>query len=191
MELKSMIKVFGLFLLAVSMPVATFAQKQEKQPPKLPSAKELKKQSENATLRIPKGASFYIEPIEQNPNNYSLLLSDADNRSVATNFSLNQIQIFEAVMVEAKKFAENSESAGTVAAPMITRFVDKKEPSIIVDVEKAGLQSRFYVTLNCLNGKVTVDAGAIKRDGKEHQTMFANLLSRIQVLKSMALTPQI
>jgi hypothetical protein len=190
MESKSVIKVFGLFLLAVSMPVATFAQQQEKEPPKPPSAKELKRQSENATLKIPHGAGFFIQPIEEAPNNFSLLLSDADNRSVATSFTLNQIQIFEAVLIEAKKFAEGKEAVGTVDFPMITRFVDNKERSLIIDVEKAGIQSRFYITLNCLTGRVTVDAGAIKRDGKEHQTLFNNFLSRIQVLKTMALTPQ-
>jgi hypothetical protein len=186
MELKSVIKVFGLFLLAVLMPVSTFAQQQSKEIPKPPSQKELKKQSENATLKIPEGASFFIEPIEQNPNLFSLLLSDADNRSVAYSFSLNQIEIFEAVMVEAEKFAQTNEDAGTIHAPKITRFVDKKEPFLIVDVEKVGIQSRFYVTLNCLTGKVTVDAGTIKRDGKEHQTLFAKFLSRIQAVKATA-----
>jgi len=94
-------------------------------------------------------------------------------------------------MVEAEKFAKTSEAVGGVDAPQITRFVDKKEPSLVVDVEKAGIQSRFYVTINCLNGRLTVDAGAIKRDGKEHpQTLFSKILSRIQALNAAHKTQQ-
>jgi len=188
MELKSVIKVFGLLLLAVSMPVASFAQKEEKPRPKPPSQKELKRQSENANLKIPTGASFFLAPINDNPNHFSLLLSDADNRSVADSFSLNQIQIFEAVMIEAQKFAESNEGAGTIAVPTITRFVDKKESALIVDVEKAGMQSRYFITLSCLTGHITVEAGAFKRDSKEHETLFTKFLSRIQVVKTT--TPQ-
>ena len=183
-----MVKVVGLFLLVASLPFASFAQQKTIERPKEPSAKELKRQRDHATLKIPTGASFYIGPIEQSPNNFSLLLTDADNRNVACNFSMGQLEIFEAVMTEAKKFAESSEGLSKNNAPSITRFVDKKEPSFIVDVEKDGVQSKLYITLNCLTGNITVDAGTIKRDGKEHQTLFANLLSRIQVVK--ATTPQ-
>jgi beta-galactosidase GanA len=127
-----------------------------------------------------------MEPIEQHPNNFSILLSDADNRTVADSFSLSQIDIFEAVMIEAEKFAKTNEAAGAADAPKVTRFVDKKEPSLIVDVAKTGIESRFYVTLNCLTGHITVDAGAIKRDGKEHDALFYSMLSRIQALKTAA-----
>lgn len=183
-------KVFALFLLVVSMPIGALAQKEVKPAPKPPSAKELKKQSENASLKIPTGASFFIAPITDNPNHFSLLLGDADNRTVADSFTLAQIELFQSVMVEAQKFAENNEAAGTVDAPKITRFYDKKEPAIIVDVEKAGMQTRIFVTLSCLTGHITVEAGTFKRDGKEHQTPFSNFISRIQTVKTIATTPQ-
>lgn len=164
-------------------PIASFAQDKVKAPPKEMPLKEQLKLDKKAIIKIPSGASFYIAPIEQRPNNFSILLSDSDNRTVADSFSLSQIQIFEAVMIEAEKFAKTNEAAGAADAPTVTRFVDKKEPSFIVDVEKAGIQSKFYVTLDCLNGHLTVDAGTIKRDGKDHQTLFSNILSRIQALK--------
>jgi hypothetical protein len=182
--LTSAIKLFWLFLLIVFVPVASFAQEKVKAPPREMPVKEQLKLDKKAVIKIPSGASFYIAPIEQNPNHFSILLSDADNRTVADSFSLSQVQIFEAVMVEAEKFAKTSEAAGTADAPKVTRFVDKKEPSFIIDVEKAGMQSRFYVTLDCLGGHITVDAGAIKRDGKDHATLFSSILSRIQALKT-------
>jgi hypothetical protein len=188
MELKSVMKVFASLLLALSMPIASFAQDKVKERPRELSKRELKKLQESASLKIPGGASFFIERIEQQPNNFSLLLSDADNRSVADSFSLRQIQVFEAVMVEAIKFAESKEGVGTMDAPTVTRFVDKKEPSFIVDVEKAGIQSKFYITLDCLTGHLTVDAGTIKRDGKEHETLFSRLLLRFQDIQSMKST---
>lgn len=182
--MKSVIKLFLPSLLVVLVPVACFAQDKVKEPIREMPIKEQLKLDKKAIIKIPSGASFYISPVEQRPNYFSILLSDADNRTVADSFSLSQIQIFEAVMVEAEKFAKTNEAAGAADAPKVTRFVDKKEPSFIIDVEKAGLQSRFYVTLNCLGGHITVDAGAIKRDGKDHDTLFSKILSRIQALKS-------
>lgn len=176
-------KIFGLFLLSLLIPVASPGQQKVKGPVREMPMEEQLKLDKKAIIKIPSGPSFYIAPIEQSPNKFSILLSDADNRTVADSFSLDQIQIFEAVMIEAEKFAKTNEAVGTVAAPQITRFVDKKEPSFIVDVEKTGIQSRFYITLNCLNGHLTMDAGAIKRDGKEHQTLFSDILSRIQAQK--------
>jgi hypothetical protein len=184
------IRNFRLLLLIILVPVASFAQEKVKAPPREIPLKEQQKMDKMAIIKIPSGASFYIAPIEERPNNYSILLTDANNRTVADSFLASQIQIFEAVMVEAEKFAKTGEAAGTVDAPKITRFVDKKEPSFVIDVEKAGLQSRFYVTINCLNGKLTVDAGAIKRDGKEHQTLFSKILSRIQALNAAPQTQQ-
>ncbi|MFP5264247.1 MAG: hypothetical protein ACLGJB_20380 [Blastocatellia bacterium] len=178
-----MMKLFWLLLLIVLAPLGSFAQDKVKMPPSEMPMKEQLKLDKKAIIKIPSGASFYISPIEQRPNHFSILLSDADNRTVADSFSFGQIQVFEAVMVEAEKFAKTDEAAGTAAAPKVTRFVDKKEPSFIIDVEKAGAQSRFYVTLDCLNGHITVDAGAIKRDGKDHDTLFSRMLSRIQAVK--------
>jgi hypothetical protein len=176
-------KLFWLLLLIVLAPLGSFAQDKVKMPPSEMPLKEQLKLDKKAVIKIPSGASFYISPIEQRPSHFSILLSDADNRTVADSFSFGQIQVFEAVMVEAEKFAKTDEAAGTAAAPKVTRFVDKKEPSFIIDVEKAGAQSRFYVTLDCLNGHITVDAGAIKRDGKDHETLFSRILSRIQAVK--------
>jgi hypothetical protein len=184
--LKSVTKILGLLVLTVLVPIASPAQQKVKEPPKEMPLKDQLKLDRAAVMKIPSGPSFYIAPIEQHPNNFSILLSDADNRTVADSFSLAQIQIFEAVLIEAEKFAKTNEAVGTADAPVITRFVDKKEPSFVVDVEKAGIQSKFYVTLNCLNGQITVDAGTIKRDGKEHRTLFSTILSRIQALKSEA-----
>jgi hypothetical protein len=183
-------KLFWLLLLVLLAPVASFAQDKVKSPPKEMPMKEQLKLDKKATIKIPSGTGFYVSPIEQHPNHFSILLSDADNRTVADSFSFSQIQVFEAVMIEAEKFAKTNEAAGTPDAPKVTRFVDKKEPSFIIDVEKAGMQSKFYVTLDCLNGHITVDAGTIMRDGKDYDTLFYNILSRIQALKPMSVPQQ-
>ena len=183
--MKSVMKNFRLLLLIVLIPAGSFAQEKVKAPPKEIPLKEQQRMDKMAIIKIPSGPSFYIAPIRERPNSVSFLLSDAENRTLADSFLLSQLEVFEAVMVEAEKFAKTDEAAGTVDAPKITRFVDKKEPAFVVDVEKAGIRSKFYVTINSLTGHLTVDAGTIKRDGKEHApTLFSKILSRVRAVNA-------
>jgi len=172
-----------VFSLIVFVPSADSLgqEKREKQkpPPKQTTPKEIVP-SNKPILRAPTGPGFYLERIPETPNQYSLLLTDAEKRSVAGTFITPQLALFQALLVAAKDFGQTTESAGTTAKPVTTRFTDKGEPSFAIDVEKTATHSRFYVSMTCLAGKVTVDAGTIKRGSKDqgNPLMFA-ILSRV------------
>jgi hypothetical protein len=172
-----------IVVLALIMLVSSgdsFAQKKAKQPVKQPTPAEMHAASKRK-LTPPTGSNFYLEAVADAPNQYSLLLTDADKRAVAGTFLITQLTIFQALLVAAREFGETNESAGTTAKPVTTRFRDKNEPSFVVEVEKTATQSRFYVSMSCLAGKITVDAGAIKR-GSEDQgnPLFFTILSRVK-----------
>src|SRR5215216_533457 len=109
MELKKVMRVLGPILLAVLVPIASFAQQKTIEAPKELSKEEIKRLRASVQIKYATGGNFFIAPIVEQPNRFSFLLSDADNRTVADSFSLSQIQIFEAVMIEAKKFAGTGE----------------------------------------------------------------------------------
>jgi hypothetical protein len=169
-------------LLVLLVMLATpFGQKkqQPKRPPREVTPEQLERHKE--TIKPPTGASFYLERIADGHNQFSLLFTDADGRTVSGVFYLNQLSLFEALLVAASEFADTDEAVGTTAKPITTRFKDKKEPSFAVDVEKIGRHSRFYVSVNCLTGKLTVDAGAIKRGDKDRGSiLFLSILSRVK-----------
>lgn len=176
-------KLIGIILpvLAVLVTPATpFGQKQQpKRPPREITPEQIERHKE--TIKPPTGANFYLEKIADTRNQFSLLFTDADGRTVAGSFYVSQLSLFEALLVAAGEFAETEEAVGTAAKPITTRFKDKKEPSFAVDVEKIGRQSRFYVSVNCLTGKLTLDAGAIKRGDKDRgNILFLTILSRVK-----------
>lgn len=170
-----------LLVSAISLLMcASYAQeKQEKKKGRRPSQKELEKLSRKATIHPPSGADFYIAPIAAIPGRFSLVLSDFDGRFVSDSFGEEQIMILEAIMVEARKFAQTDEAAGTTK-PVITRFYDKKEPAFIVDVAKLRDRSQFFITIKSLTGHLTVDAGTIKRGDEKASPFFYTILSRVQ-----------
>lgn len=158
------------------------SQQKTKQPGQQPKPPEMHAASK-PRLTPPSGASFYLEAIADTPNQYSLLLTDADNRAVAGTFLITQLTIFQALLVAAKEFGETNESAGTTAKPVTTRFRDKSEPSFVVEVQKTATHSRFYVSITCLAGKITVDAGAIKRGSKDPANpLLFTILSRVNTV---------
>ncbi|HWO00805.1 MAG TPA: hypothetical protein VNS63_16215 [Blastocatellia bacterium] len=178
-------------MLLMLLPSAgLIAQKKVKQPPKQLSPEELAKMSKGK-MRPPTGANFYIEAIGESRSQYTLLLTDADNRSVAGTFLLSQVSLFHALVVAAREFADTNESVGTVSKPETTRFKDKGEPSFTVDVQKTATHSHFYVSMSSLNGKITVDAGALKRGAKDHDDiLFLKILSRLQTVVGESQTPK-
>ncbi len=141
-------------------------------------------------LRAPSGKGFYIEPLGEDHSTFSVLLTDDKNQTVAGTFRRAQIEIFEVLMEEAKKFAESDEAVGAPGSPKTTRIVDKEEKSLIVDVEKVGLESHFYVTLRTLQGTLTVEAGVIKRGSKKNTPLFYAMLTRVQAAKNSTALPQ-
>ncbi len=162
---------------------AAFPQKESKPQPKPYTDAELRKMSKGK-MQPPTGASFYVGPVDGAPGRFSMLLTDNAQKFVQESYLVNQLEVISAVMVEAQKFAKTEESAGKVP-PVITRFSDKQEPTFMVDVEKKGDQSRFYVTIKAIGGtKLTVDMGGFKRsdpDPKSNQNgLYFKLLERIR-----------
>lgn len=174
--------ILTLAMLMLVSPAGLFGQKSQKPKPKPReiTAAELAELSKGKK-KPPAGASFYLAPIPDAQNQFSLLLTDADNRAVAGTFMLSQISIFQALVIAAKEFAETNESVGTTAKPVTTRFRDKEEPSFIIDVQKTATHSRFFVSMACVGGKITVDAGAVKRGGKDQgDALFLKILPRVE-----------
>lgn len=123
--------------------------------------------------------SFTLTQLPENPKQYSLVLSDSDERGISGVFFVDQLQILKAIMIEAEKFALSGEGVGT-KEPITTRFTDKQEPAFIVDVQKAGNQSMLFLTLQTAIGRVTMEAGKILRATLRQDGFFFDLLSRLE-----------
>ncbi|HEY7912479.1 MAG TPA: hypothetical protein VIG62_11265 [Blastocatellia bacterium] len=183
-------KFATIILLSLLIPVNSYGQK-SKGSVKPPSEEELMKMHRKATLIPPSGASFYIAPITEIPSQFSLLLADNEGRTISGTFNINQVSLFEALLIEAGKFAETDESVGGAKA-LITRFQDRNDSAFIVDVAKRGLESRFYVTVSIYGTqRLTIDAGAIKRgpktkpnEEKQPEPLFFEIVSRVQKAKA-------
>src|ERR1051325_11019532 len=130
----------AMALSALLWPTASYGQAKKKTPSPGMTQKQMMEMHEKG-LKPPTGQSFFIEAIDDNQARFSVLFNDVDNRTVADTFMRSQIEIFEALMVEAKNFAETNEAVGTRAAPKTTRFVDKNEKAFIIDVTKIGEES--------------------------------------------------
>jgi len=128
---------------------------------------------------VVKDVTYALARLPENPKQYSLILSDSEERSVSGVFSIDQLQVLKAIMIEAEKFALSNEAVGT-KEPVVTRFADKQEQAFVVDVEKLGNQSRIFVTLSTEIGRMTADAGSINRSIKREDGFFFDLLSRLQ-----------
>jgi len=138
--------------------------------------------------RIPQEFSFSLTRLPEKPNQYSLVLSDGDEKSISGIFSVDQLQILRAIMTEAEKFAVNDEAAGT-KDPITTRFEDKQENAFVVDVEKSGNQSKLFLTLTSEIGRMTVDAGKVIRSTRREEGFFFDLLGRLESTLPKAAKP--
>jgi DNA-binding MarR family transcriptional regulator len=125
--------------------------------------------------------SFSLTPLVENPGQYSLVISDTNERTISGSFSVNQLQILRALMVEAEKFALTSEAAGAKDSTT-TRFMDKHEAAFVVDVQKDSSQSRLYITLKTEIGRGTWEAGRTIRSTRREDGFFFDLLSRLESL---------
>jgi len=135
-------------------------------------------------VRPPSGPSFYISPIEGTKGMFSILLGDGSGKTVAGSFSLQQVEIFEAVLEAAKAFAFTDEKVGS-SSPITTRLMDQHEWSLFVDVSKLGKQSTFYISLITPQGKLTTVAGEITRDSKkEPAALLLDVIGKINEAKN-------
>lgn len=123
--------------------------------------------------------NFSLNRLPENPRQYSLVISDADERSISGSFSVDQLQILRAIMVEAEKFALTGEAVGT-KEPITTRFMDKQEPAFVVDVQKSSNQSLLFLTLKTDIGRATWEAGRTMRGTRREEGLFFDLLSRLE-----------
>ncbi len=176
--------ILALGVLVLLGPAGAMAQRKQKpqEPSKVPTPAELAARSKVAK-RPPMGASFYLAPIPESRTQYSMLLTDADNRAVAGTFMHSQVVIFQALVIAAKEFAETNEGVGTSAKPVTTRFQEKDEPSFAIDVQKTATHSRFFVFMSCVAGTISLDAGAVKRGSKEQtDALFLKILPRVEAV---------
>jgi hypothetical protein len=156
----------------------------EKKPaPKQMTQEQMYELSKKASVKLPSGPRFYVAPIE-GMNAFSMLLTDGSGNNVTGSFSAEQVSIFESVLRAARDFALSDEKVGQ-GTPVITRFMDQHEWSMFVDVGKLGTKSRFYVSLETINGKVTADAGEITRGSKKEQkALFLTILNELEQAKT-------
>lgn len=144
---------------------------------------ELEKNARNARNRPP-GASFYIAPLEGGRGLFSVMLADANGKSVSGTFTLQQVEVFEAVLEASEAFALTNEKVGT-GTPIITRLMEQHEWSLFVDVSKVGDESRLYISLITPMGKLTTDAGEISRSSKKQpQALLWKILSQVREAKA-------
>src|ERR1044072_2301825 len=158
----------------------TSSQSPQKKPPPQKPLTEAELQKLAATKsKPPTGASFYMAPIVDQPGNYTVLVTDDNGRNASDQISTRELPVLEAILDAAKAFALNNESVGQ-SKTQTTRFSDDQLPRYVVDVSKVGNKSQFILKLNSLLGRVTLDAGSIKRTDREPTTMFYDILNIIK-----------
>src|SRR5213593_4853343 len=145
----------GLFTLMLS--TTGFGQEKSKPPQREFTPAELRELQKRAVRAPSSGtAGFYIAPIEGGRGTFSALLTDANGKSVSGTFTLQQVDVFEAVLEASKEFALNNEKVGS-GTPIVTRLMEQHEWSFFVDVSKIGDESRLYVSLVTPTGKLTAE----------------------------------
>jgi hypothetical protein len=176
MATKLIIRLIVICVLAIFLSSAAPAQEKPKKSADL-SPKKMREMEKHG-LRPPTGPSFFIGPVEGSAL-FSILLSDG-GMSVSGSFSQHQLEIFEAVLQAAKAFALTDEAVGTTA-PITTRLMDQHEWSLFVDISKMGTQSRLYLSLVSISGRLTAPVGEITRGNKKEQSpLLFDILSRVQ-----------
>jgi hypothetical protein len=182
MQRKLMTSIVAPGLLALLTAASAFAQERTQKPskPQQQSAIDFEHINPRKVIKPPSGPSFYIGPVEGSVSMFSVLLGDGGGNTVAGTFSLQQIDVFEAVLEAAKTFALTDEKVGS-SAPITTRLMEQHEWSLFVDVSKIGDKSRFYISLVTSQGKLTAPAGEIIRGSKkEHSALLLDILSQVK-----------
>jgi hypothetical protein len=189
MQTKITKRIIALGLLSLLVSITGFGQEKGKPAQKELTEKQLR-QFERNGKKPPSGPGFFIAPIEASKGLFSLLLSDGNGNSVTGSFTRQQVDVFEAVLEAANAFALTDEKVGS-DAPIITRLMEQHEWSLFVDVSKKGTQSKVYVSLITLTGRMTVEAGEITRGSKrDPSALFVKMLSQVQEAKAIVPFPQ-
>jgi len=185
MQSNPMIKIFSLLLLCIAILSAAnaSAQKQTKKSDPPLTEEQLYQLHAKAKVKPPSGAWFYIAPIVETPGRFSITFSDNEGRTISGVYVRSQIDILEALLTEAKKFALTDEAIG-LKKPVVTRLKDKSELSFFIDVAKVGLQSQFFITFMSMEQVITVNAGTIKRGDEKAKALLYEVLKRVQDAKT-------
>jgi len=180
-----MIKSFAILLVGLVLLSAhpVRAQKQTKKGDKPLTEEQLYQLHVKAKVTPPSGATFYIAPIAETPGRFSISFSDTEGRTISGMYVLSQVEIFEALLAEAKRFGQTDESVG-YKKPVVTRLSDKNEPGFFIDVAKMGLQSQFFVTIKSMDEVITVNAGTIKRGDAKSKALLYDMLNRVREVKN-------
>jgi hypothetical protein len=138
-----------------------------------------------ASKKSPTGATFSFNRERDTDADFSLVISDGEEAVVSAMFSTDQLEIIQSLLVEAKRFAMTEEAVG-MNDPVTTRFFDKQERGLVIDIMKFKNRSHFFITLKSKIGRLTVEAGNINRSNKAEEGFFSDMLSRVEseLLKS-------
>ena len=181
MRSNTIFKSLGLLLIGLLLTSAAFGQNKRagKAPAKDYSDEELLNMGMKAKVKPPPPLGFKINPADHDPNLFTILLSDSVGKVVSSSLAMSKLPILSAIMKEAKTFSQTTEGVGA-GKPLVTRFFDKQLPTVIVDVAKTGVTSRFYITLTGLTDTVTIDAGSFKRTEKKPNPYYFEILTRVE-----------
>ena len=181
MQLNRIIKSSSLLLIGLLLTSAAFGQNKRagKAPAKEYSDEELLTMSMKAKVKPPSPLGFKITPADHDPNLFTLLLSDSTGKFVSSSLPISKLPILSAILKEAKTFSQTAEGVGA-GKPQVTRFFDEQLPTVIVDVAKTGVTSRFYITLKGLTDTVTIEAGFFKRTEKKPNPYYFEILTRVE-----------
>jgi hypothetical protein len=189
---KSIATVIALTLFVCLTAAASAQEKRHHAPTDMPLDRQY--ELDRKAPKLPIGPDFYIEPVAGPMVQYSILVTDNNNRSVPGTFIRQQIDILEDLLLAGKAFALNEEEVGPVSKPKVTRFMDKHEKAFIIDVQKAGDKSHFFLTIESLFGRLTLDAGIIKRGVKkpgeqeDPEPLYYKIITRVQEAKTASPT---
>ena len=183
---RQFVRLVGLCIVATLMSGSVLTQEKQKHDMSPKQLREMEKHG----LRPPSGApSFYIGPVEGS-SLFNILLGDGSGKTVSGSFNEHQLEVFEAVLQAAKDFASTDEAVGTTA-PITTRLMDQHEWSLFVDISKIGKQSRLYISLVSVSGRLTAPAGEITRgSNKEQSALLFDILSRVRDARAGIKPPQ-
>jgi hypothetical protein len=171
MRLKLALRLLTLY---IALPLVAFAPKPSGAASRNPCGHD-----QNGSPEALQEVSLSLTRMKDNPSQYSLVISDTDEHVVSGSFSVDQLEILRTIMTEAEKFALSDEAVGS-KAPITTRFMDRREPAFMVDVEKVGNQSRLFLTLTTEIGSITTDSGKAIRSSRRKEGVFFDLLSRLE-----------
>jgi hypothetical protein len=130
-------------------------------------------------VKSPTGESFQLARSPESGTQFNVIFSDGQEQVVSGTFSVEHLQVFREVMVEAKEFAFTEASVGT-DEPITMRFFSREAEGFLVDITKFKDHSQFFITMKTAVGRVTIEAGTVTRNDKKEVGFFFDILSNLE-----------